>query len=74
MIAVFAVPSFRRTGVGTALLLERSPRPGPSGAVKDLLTVIAGAAGSAGRFFSCPRLMAARLLWLCRRAALASSP
>ncbi len=46
MIAVFSVPSFRRTGVGTALLLEQPPQPGRMGAARDLLRVIAGEVGT----------------------------
>lgn len=36
------MPSFRRTGVGTALLLERQPAQGLAGAAIDLARVIAG--------------------------------
>ncbi|KAL4430626.1 hypothetical protein ABPG75_005882 [Micractinium tetrahymenae] len=41
MIAVFSVPSFRRIWVGTALLMECPPQQGLTGAVRDLLGIIA---------------------------------
>ena len=62
MAAVFSVPSFRRTGVGTALLLERPPLPGAAGAARDLLRVIAGAAGAHAAPLLPPCVFAAALL------------
>lgn len=41
--AIYLLPSFRRTGVGVALSLERPARPGAVGAASDFLGCLMGA-------------------------------
>lgn len=41
-IALFSLPSFRATGVGTARMLDHTPRPGLRGALKDWLRIFLG--------------------------------
>lgn len=43
-ILTYTIPSVRRVGVGTALMLERPATPGWRGALSDLLRTLMGEA------------------------------